>query len=139
MAAAEVEIYHNVTAYSQDKEIELYFDSEQYIHINLNFPWTTLNLVMFVLNNLTVITVNVLVLIWLKLKERTLVDRMVLLDCLANIGMIGVMFLAFPVRVWGNTHLCLLITFFRVFVLSLNRLGTVAMLQHRYIVFSNRL
>ena len=121
MAAAEVEIYHNVTAYSQDKEIELYFDSEQYIHINLNFPWTTLNLVMFVLNNLTVITVNVLVLIWLKLKERTLVDRMVLLDCLANIGMIGVMFLAFPVRVWGNTHLCLLITFFRCYVLVINR------------------
>ena len=121
MAAAEVEIYHNVTAYSQDKEIELYFDSEHYIHINLNFPWTTLNLVMFVLNNLTVITVNVLVLIWLKLKERTLVDRMVLLDCLANIGMIGVMFLAFPVRVWGNTHLCLLITFFRCYVLVINR------------------
>ena len=139
MAAAEVEIYHNVTAYSQDKEIELYFDSEHYIHINLNFPWTTLNLVMFVLNNLTVITVNVLVLVWLKIKERTLVDRMVLLDCLANISSIGVMLLAFPVRVWGNTHLCLLITFFRVFVLSLNRLGTVAMLQHRYIVFSNRL
>ena len=121
MAAAEVEIYHNVTAYSQDKEIELYFDSEHYIHINLNFPWTTLNLVMFVLNNLTVITVNVLVLIWLKLKERTLVDRMVLLDCLANISFIGVMFLVFPVRVWGNSYLCILITFFRVFVLSLNR------------------
>ena len=121
MAAAEVEIYHNVTAYSQDKEIELYFDSEQYIHINLNFPWTTLNLVMFVLNNLTVITINVLVLVWLKLKERTLVDRMVLLDCLANIGMIGVMLLAFPVRVWGNTHLCLLITFFRCYILVINR------------------
>ena len=121
MAAAEVEIYHNVTAYSQDKEIELYFDSEHYIHINLNFPWTTLNLVMFVLNNLTVITVNVLVLIWLKLKERTLVDRMVLLDCLANISFIGVMFLVFPVRVWGNSYLCILITFSRVFVLSLNR------------------
>ena len=121
MAAAEVEIYHNVTAYSQDKEIELYFDSEQYIHINLNFPWTTLNLVTFVLNNLTVITINVLVLVWLKLKERTLVDRMVLLDCLANISFIGVMFLVFPVRVWGNSYLCILITFFRVFVLSLNR------------------
>ena len=121
MAATEVEIYHNVTAYSQDTEIELYFDSEHYIHINLNFPWTPLNLVVFVMNNLTVITVNVLVLVWLKLKERTLVDRMVLLDCLANIGMIGVMVLAFPVRVWGNTHLCLFITFFRCYVLVINR------------------
>ena len=121
MAATEVEIYHNVTAYAQGKEIELYFDSKHYIHINLNFPWTPLNLVVFVLNNLTVITVNVLVLVWLKLKERTLVDRMVLLDCLANISFIGIMFLVFPVRVWGNSYLCILITFFRVFVLSLNR------------------
>ena len=123
MAATEVEIYHNVTAYAEDKEIELYFDSEHYIHINLNFPWTPLNLVVFVLNNLTVITVNVLVLVWLKLKERTLVDRMVLLDCIANISFIGVMFLVFPIRVWGNSYLCILITFFRVFVLSLNRWG----------------
>ena len=46
---------------------------------------------------------------------------MVLLDCLANICFIGVMFLVFPVRVWGNSYLCILITFFRVFVLSLNR------------------
>ena len=125
MATTEVEIYHNVTAYSQDKEIELYFDSEHYIHINLNFPWTPLNLVVFVLNNLTVITVNSgsAVLVWLKLMERTLVDRMVLLDCLANISFIGVMFLVFPIRVWGNSYLCILITFFRVFVLSLNRWG----------------
>ena len=79
----------------------------------------------FVLNNLTVITVNSgsAVLVWLKLKERTLVDRMVLLDCLANISFIGVMFLVFPIRVWGNSYLCILITFFRVFVLSLNRWG----------------
>ena len=51
----------------------------------------------------------------------TLVDRMVLLDCLANISIIGVMFLAFPTRVWGSSLLCLPITFFRSFVLVLNR------------------
>ena len=48
-------------------------------------------------------------------------DRMVLLDCLANISIIGVMFLAFPTRVWGSSLLCLPITFFRSFVLVLNR------------------
>ena len=48
---------------------------------------------------------------------------MVLLDCLANISFIGIMFLVFPIRVWGNSYLCILITFFRVFVLSLNRWG----------------
>ena len=96
-------------------------DPENITFINQDFPWTTSNLAIFITNNLTVITVNVLVLVWLKLKERTLVDRMVLLDCLANIGMIGVMVLAFPVRVWGNTHLCLFITFFRCYVLVINR------------------
>ena len=96
-------------------------DPENITFINQDFPWTTSNLAIFITNNLTVITVNVLVLIWLKLKESTLVDRMVLLDCLANISFIGVMFLVFPVRVWGNSYLCILITFFRVFVLSLNR------------------
>ena len=55
------------------------------------------------------------------MKENTLVDRMVLLDCLANISIIGVMFLAFPTRVWGSSLLCLPITFFRSFVLVLNR------------------
>ena len=58
---------------------------------------------------------------WIRVKERVLVDRMVLLDCLANISTIGVMFLAFPIRVWGNSYLCLLITFFRGFVVVLNR------------------
>ena len=58
---------------------------------------------------------------------------MVLLDCLANISFIGVMLLAFPVRVWGSTNLCLLITFVRVFVLSLNRWGTVAVARRKII------
>ena len=80
-----------------------------------------LNLVVFITNNLTILLVNVVVLVWLKIKENTLVDRMVLLDCLANISAIGVMFLAFPIRIWGNGYLCLLITFFRGFVLALNR------------------
>ena len=82
---------------------------------------STFNLIVFLTNNLTILLVNIVVLVWLKIKENTLVDRMVLLDCLVNISTIGVMFLAFPIRVWGNSYLCLLITFFRGFVLVLNR------------------
>ena len=111
----------NISLVSEDNTTLHFFSPENITYINQDFPLTRTNLAIFITNNLTVITVNVLVLIWLKLKERTLVDRMVLLDCLANIGMIGVMFLAFPVRVWGNTHLCLLITFFRCYVLVINR------------------
>ena len=114
-------LYHNVTTLVTDTEVRLAFDSEQIVRINLDFPWTTVNLAAFVLNCLTVLTVNAVVLVWLKMKENTLVDRMVLLDCLANISIIGVMFLAFPTRVWGSSLLCLPITFFRSFVLVLNR------------------
>ena len=55
------------------------------------------------------------------MKDYTLVDRMVLLDCLANISLIGVITLAFPYRVWGSTYLCIPISFFRCFVVALNR------------------
>ena len=56
-----------------------------------------------------------------KVKEFTLVDMMVLLDCVANIAIIGVMFLAFPVRIWGDPDLCLLIHFYRAFVATINK------------------
>ena len=111
----------NISLVSEDNTTLHFFSPENITYINQDFPLTRTNLAIFIANNLTVITVNVLVLVWLKIKERTLVDRMVLLDCLANISFIGVMFLVFPVRVWGNSYLCILITFFRVFVLSLNR------------------
>ena len=56
-----------------------------------------------------------------KVKEFTLVDMMVLLDCTANIAIIGLMFLAFPVRVWDDPYLCLLFQFYRAFVATINR------------------
>ena len=59
------------------------------IGINRNFEKTRLNLAVFLINNLTILVINTLVLLWLKMKENTLVDRMVLLDCLSNIAVIG--------------------------------------------------
>ena len=55
------------------------------------------------------------------MKEFTLVDMMVLQDCAANLAVIGVMCLAFPVRVWGNPYLCIIFHFYRVFVATINR------------------
>ena len=46
---------------------------------------------------------------------------MVLLDCASNLAVIGVMCLAFPVRVWGNHYLCIIFHFYRVFVATINR------------------
>ena len=37
-----------------------------FFSINQNFPMTTFNLLVFVMNNCTVLTVNILVLIWLQ-------------------------------------------------------------------------
>ena len=112
----------NITAFINQNEINLSFDVKDLVNVNFNWKVSIFNVITTISCTVTVLVVNALVLLMLKLKENTLVDRMVLLDCLANISTIGVMFLAFPVRVWGNSYLCLLITFFRGFVAFLNRL-----------------
>ena len=112
----------NITAFINQNEINLSFDVKDLVDVNFNWKVSILNLITTMTSTLTVLLVNALVLLMLKLKENTLVDRMVLLDCLANISTIGVMFLAYPIRIWGNSYLCLLITFFRGFVVVLNRL-----------------
>ena len=115
------DINPNVKTYSNGTELNIFVDLTETVFVNSNWEMSTFNLIVFITNNLTILLVNIVVLVWLKIKENTLVDRMVHLDCLVNISTIGVMFLAFPVRVWGNSYLCLLITFFRGFVLVLNR------------------
>ena len=115
------DFYTNIKLFSNSTEQNLSFELKDAVHVNLNWEMTIFNLFAFITNTLTVLLVNVVVLVWLKIKENTLVDRMVLLDCIANISNIGVMFLAFPIRVWGNSYLCLLISFFRGFVGVLNR------------------
>ena len=115
------DFYTNIKLFSNSTEQNLSFELKDAVHVNLNWEMSIFNLFAFITNTLTVLLVNIVVLVWLKIKENTLVDRMVLLDCLANISNIGVMFLAFPIRVWGNSYLCLLITFFRGFVGVLNR------------------
>ena len=51
-------------------------------------------------------------------------DKMVLLDCATNIAIIGVVILSFPVRVWEKPYLCIIFTFYRMFVILVNRLLT---------------
>ena len=120
----EKDYYRNIVTFSNGTEQNLSFDFKDAVNVNFNWERSVFNLLTFITNNLTILIVNIVVLVWLKIKENTLVDRMVLLDCLANISNIGVMFLAFPVRVWGHSYLCLLITFFRGFVGVLNRCPT---------------
>ena len=62
----------NITLYvSNNTNIKLEFYNENHqsiIQINQNFPMTTFNLLVFVINNCTVLTVNILVLIWLQVR-----------------------------------------------------------------------
>ena len=99
----------------------LYFEGESTTIVNSNFPINSFNLAVFTSTNMTVFIVNLLVLFWLKIKENNLVDRMVLLDCLANIAVVIVHSLAFPVRIWHYTYVCYVISYFRCFVLTMNR------------------
>ena len=121
--SGEEDNYANITTFVHQSRIHLNFNVEELVHVNFNWKVSIFNLISTITCTLTVLLVNALVLLMLKMKENTLVDRMVLLDCLANISTIGVVFLAYPIRVWGNSYLCLLITFFRGFVVVLNRLN----------------
>ena len=66
--AEQAGLYHNISTLVTDTEVKLAFDSAQIVRINLDFPWTTVNLAAFALNCLTVLTVNAVVLVWLKMK-----------------------------------------------------------------------
>ena len=94
---------------------------EKTMLINKNIPFSVLNLILFVSTVSIVILLNTLVLVWVKVKEKVLIDKMVTLDCVANIMMAGFLLLMFPVRIWNNAWLCIVITFFRSFTVTLKR------------------
>ena len=114
------EAMENITLNVHQFEINLSFPEDP-IRVNENFPFTLFNMIPFVTTNVTVFIVNLLVLLWLKIKENNLVDRMVALDCIANMAVVIVLFLAFPSRIWHYTSICYGISFFRCFVLTMNR------------------
>ena len=89
--------------------------------LNQNFPKSWLNIAMFLTTVMLIGVVNIIVLVWVKVKDRLLIDKMVTMDCVANIMMIGLLLLAFPSRVWNNSFLCAVITFYRVFTTTIKK------------------
>ena len=89
--------------------------------INENFSRSALNISIFLLTVTMVIVVNTMVLVWVKVKDKVLIDMMVTMDCVSNILMVGLLLLAFPSRVWDNHLLCAGITFFRVFTATIDK------------------
>ena len=54
---------------------DIFFSPDNLTSINQDFPWTRTNLAIFITNNVTVVSVNLLVLVWLKLKENRAVNE----------------------------------------------------------------
>ena len=98
------------------------FDEEDLMAVNENFPVNTFNWSVVGLTNMIILLVNIIVLLWAKIKGKNLVDMMVWMDCLANLSLIGVLFLAYPVRVFDDhSYICGPIEFYRAFSLIINR------------------
>ena len=63
----------NLTSINQDFPWTRYC-TVQYCTV-LFFPWTRTNLAIFITNNVTVVSVNLMVLVWLKLKVKRVVNE----------------------------------------------------------------
>ena len=94
---------------------------EEVLVVNANFETSVSHMACFLATVMIVTGVNIMALMWVKVKDKVLIDKMVTLDCVANIMMVGVLLLAFPVRIWNNVCFCAGITFFRSFTANLNR------------------
>ena len=104
-----------------DYNVETVNFLEDSVEINKNITKSWINITMFLVTGLLVIVVNMIVLLSVKVKDTVLIDKMVILDCGANIMIVGVLLLGFPCRVWNNSFLCAGITFFRVFTVTINK------------------
>ena len=104
-----------------DYNVETVIFLDDTVEINENIAKSWINITMFLVTGLLVIVVNMLVLVSVKVKDTVLIDKMVILDCVANIMIVGVLLLAFPCRVWNTSFLCAGINFFRVFTVTINK------------------
>ena len=88
---------------------------------NLNFPADFSTIFFTIFSLLFELLTNMFVLLWVKMKDRALVDTMVTTDCIANLLCMLVILLAFPVRVYRNKVMCAAITFFRGIMVYIKR------------------
>ena len=114
-------ISSNITAIRLDNSGQSIHYFEEVLLINQNFPKSDFIVILFGMTVVMVIVVNAVVLLWVKVKDKVLIDKMVTLDCVANIMMAGLLLPAFPVRIFKNVWLCAAITFCRLCSSTLNR------------------
>ena len=111
-----------ISLFIENSTVNITFDEDDFLEVNRNFQPSSLHWSAVLLTCVLILLVNMRVLLFTNIKESKLVDLMVLVDCLANLSIIGVLFLAFPVRIFQDTRLCYLIETYRGLSLVINRL-----------------
>ena len=111
-----------MSLFTNNSTLYISFDEADFLEVNRNFEWSPLHWSAVLLTCVLILVVNMRVVLFTNIKESKLVDMMVLVDCLANLSIIGVLFLAFPVRIFQDTRLCYLIETYRGLSLVINRL-----------------
>ena len=94
-----------------------------------------LNILPIAVANLIGIPGNSYVIYWIR--DRTnpsLVDSMIYLDCIANIGALLSMFLTYPKQIWQNAPFCMFTQIYKVFVIAMNRIIPLTIAIYRYIL-----
>ena len=94
-----------------------------------------LNILTIGVANLIGIPANSYVMYWIRDRDNpSLVDNMIFLDCVANIGALLSVFLNYPKQIWKNVPFCLFTQSFKGFVLTMNRVIPVTIAIYRYIL-----
>ena len=90
-------------------------------NLHKDFPSTTINWFWYFWTIFAILSSNILVLSWIQLKDKKLIDNMVLYDLIANLSIILIVVLAYPTKVYNNEWICLGVGVVRAFVSVTNR------------------
>ena len=109
------------TVGSSNRTISFVIDETYLENLHQNFPSTFANWFWYFWTILTILSSNILVLSWIQLKDKKLIDNMVLYDLLANLSIILIVVLAYPTKVYNDEWICLGVGVVRAFVSVTNR------------------
>ena len=97
--------------------------------------WNVFNILTIVAALVIGLPVNSYVMYWIRHRTNpSLVDSMIYLDCVANIGVLMSIFLTYPKQIWNNVPFCLFTQMFKSFFITLNRVIPVTIAIYRYIL-----
>ena len=102
--------------------------------VNYNIP-DNVSTYPLVALTLLVLPVNFIIIFWVTvIKEKTLIDAMILYDCIANLGLLSCFAFDHPNRIWDDDIFCCVSMAYHTFFAVLNRLIPVTIVTYRYIM-----